>query len=87
MDPLDSPPSDHGSDRYGYVEVQGAPPDVSPSEEFVDRILARACQDCNPNLFIRWIGVEPGNPANAGNPWHVTVAHDDTCPRMKELES
>lgn len=74
-DPMDIPPTDHGSDRYGYVETQGAPAEVQPAEEYVDRLLATACLDCNPNLFLRWTGDDE-------QPWHVTVAHDNTCPSV-----
>lgn len=78
---------DHGSDRYGYVELINAPEGVLPPDRLVDRMLATACQDCNPNLFLRWVpATEPiVDPPNDwvdvhGQRWHLTVAHDDGCP-------
>ena len=86
-DPLDAPPADHGSDRYGYFEVSH-PDSVQLSETFellpwVLAIVDRPCADCNANVFMRWIGPDDG-PADERQNWHVTIAHDQTCP-MPEL--
>jgi hypothetical protein len=72
-DPLDHPPTDHGSDRYDYVEIVGAPADVQPKGEWFDRLLAEACPDCRANVFITWA------PQQAAS-WTVQIAHDETCP-------
>lgn len=92
-DPLDSPPVDHGSDRYNYVEVQNAPEGVLPPDHLVDHCLAMACQDCNPNLFFRW--TPPGESTEErwswldvhGHTWVVEVAHDEGCPTYKRLSN
>lgn len=72
-------PKDHGSDRYGYVEVVGAPANVTPSEALVESTFASACQDCNVNLFFDW---RPDLPAS----WEVRIAHDEGCPTYARLE-
>lgn len=83
LDP-DIPIKDHGSDRYGYVELINAPEGKAPAEHLVDELLGAACQDCNPNLFLRWIGPEDGDPDDRPN-WYVTAAHDETCPTYARL--
>lgn len=75
--------SDYWSDRQGVVELVGAPEDVTPSDALVDALLAE-CGDCNPNLSMRWLGTEaPDAPERAL--WHVTFAHDGTCPNVDRL--
>lgn len=83
-DPLDNPPADHGSDRYDYVEIIGAPPDVQPSGAWWDKLLQEPCPDCRANVFVYWRtdeqvaqGAEAGAPSSR---WSYTIAHDETCP-------
>lgn len=71
-------PEDQGSDRYGYVELIGAPPHVQPDEQWVD-VLLNTCPDCNVNLFMHW---DPDQRP----PWRVEFAHDSTCPWLKSHE-
>lgn len=87
-DPLDVPPPDHGSDRYRYVELQGAPPGVAPSAALVESLLEQSCLDCNPNLFMTWRPKGDGNTGDgsAESYWWVTVAHDTGCPTYARLE-
>lgn len=92
-DPLDSPPADHGSDRYNYVELSNAPEGVLPPDRLVDHLLDKACQDCNPNLFFRWVpdgesteGLWSWLDAH-GHTWDVTIAHDEGCPTYKRLSN
>lgn len=83
-DPLDKPPVDHGSDRYGYVEVD-APAGIRPSGEWLDRLLAAPCMDCNANVFLTWLLLDktPDDP----DAWHATIAHDRTCPAQNAREA
>ncbi len=74
---MSRPPADHGSDRYGYVEYSGAPEGVKPPDTLVNKAIVDACQDCNPNLFFRW--VRP-------HVWALTIAHDDSCPTLARIE-
>lgn len=68
---MDQPPLDHGSDRYGYIEVSGVGADLpDPPAKLIER--AR-CGDCLSNLFFRWDGER----------WTWTVAHDDSCPFLE----
>jgi len=53
-DPLDTPPVDHGSDRFDYVEVQ-APDGVRPIGEWWDRLIETPCPDCRANVFAKFI--------------------------------
>ena len=78
-DPLDHVPEDHGSDRYGYVELINAPLNVSPSPALVEQELA-ACLDCNVNVFFTW---RPDLKAS----WSVQIAHDEGCPMYAKLEA
>lgn len=88
MDPLDTFPEDYGSDRFGYVEIQGAPEGVGPSDQLVMELFMVACGTCSPNLFMRWapgagnLGVEGDPPGD----WWVTVAHDTDCATFDQLE-
>lgn len=76
---VDTPPADHGSDRYDYIEVE-APVGVDPPATLTNRLLV-ACLDCRANVFLRWLG---GDPA-ADSSWNVTVAHDDGCGSYPDL--
>lgn len=78
--PMDEVPLDYGSDRYDAVILVDAPPNVSPDSEWVDRVLADACLDCNPNLYLYW------RPWHDRGPWVVQVAHDDGCPMYAQLD-
>lgn len=79
---MTQPPKDHGSDRYDYVEVQ-APDGISPSGDWFDWLVShQQCSDCNPNLFLRYEGGAP----SLGESWHISVAHDDTCPWLALTE-
>lgn len=71
---MDEPPSDFGSDRYDYIEVQ-APTGVEPPASLLHDSL-EACGDCRANVFLRWDGAT----------WHRTIAHDDTCPTLARIE-
>lgn len=92
VDPIDTPPTDHGSDRYDYVELD-APPGVRPIGQWWDDLIAAPCPDCRANVFARWLGPDPaqyqlgavhfGQRAN----WHVTYAHDEQCPQLARLEA
>lgn len=78
------PPRDHGSDRHGHVEYAGAPTGIQPTEAVVEAMFVDACQDCRPDLSLRWVPSD--HPDHAwldanGQHWLVTVAHDQTCPR------
>lgn len=88
--PMDRPPVDHGSDRYDYVELIGAPEGVQPSGEWWDALLREACPDCRANVFVYWRtdeqiakGVEQGVSASR---WSYQIAHDDGCPTLARLE-
>lgn len=75
---MDSPPVDHGSDRFDYVELD-APVGILPGPIVRELLTHDWCPDCRSNVFARWVGV---NPTQVDNPasWSVTVAHDETCP-------
>lgn len=78
-DPMDRPPVDHGSDRYDYVEMIGAPEGIQPHGEWFDQLLATPCSDCRANVFITWAPDE-------SPPWTVEIAHDATCPHPDIVE-
>jgi hypothetical protein len=88
-DPMDSPPDDHGSDRFDYAEVDAPEGVGDPRGAWFEAIMAEPCADCRANVFFRWIGsgtgLYPNDPSIRYN-WSVTVAHDDGCPRL-EAES
>lgn len=69
----DIPSTDHGSDRYDYIEIQ-APDDIPPPAWLTADYMP--CPDCRANVFLRW----------ADEQWHVTIAHDDSCPSLAERE-
>lgn len=69
-----SPPSDYGSDRFDYVEID-APTGTPPPDWLTDEYMP--CQDCRANLFLRWTGTG----------WDVTIAHDATCSTLRALEA
>jgi hypothetical protein len=79
--PMDTPPEDHGSDRYDYVEID-APPGIRPLGEWFDQLIADPCPDCRANVFLLWGGSTPDD-AWRREAWHVTLAHDDTCPSLE----
>lgn len=83
MDPMDSPPADHGSDRYDYVEVINAPPGVAPHGEWWERMLAMPCPDCRANVFATY---QP-EVAPPQMPWSVQIAHDEGCPALARIEA
>jgi len=76
-DPMDLPPTDHGSDRYGYVEFEW--PDGMERPPLPVWLVEgyEPCLDCNANLFLTW-HVEGGH-------WHTVTAHDDGCPTYLAL--
>jgi hypothetical protein len=84
-DPMATPPTDHGSDRYDYVEVINAPPGVAPAGLWVDRIVDEPCPDCRANVFIRYAEPDATWPKSQGwtdkdgHTWYVAIAHDETC--------
>lgn len=80
-DPMDTPPVDHGSDRYDYVELIGAPKGIAPHGPWFDQLLEEACPDCRANVFIYY---EP--LAARVIPWRVEIAHDDTCPTLQNVD-
>jgi hypothetical protein len=83
---MDRPPLDSGSDRYDYVELIDAPLGVEPVGAWFDQLLREACKDCRANIFLLWQGASPamrGYP----NSWHITIAHDETCPWLEAAES
>ncbi len=79
-DPMDTPPADHGSDRYDYIEIQ-APQGIRPPDALMDRLL-EACPDCRPNVFVR---LESGSLTETRT-WQPTIAHDDGCPTFARIE-
>lgn len=87
-DPLDRPPADHGSDRYDYVELIGAPAGVKPDGIWWDRLIATPCPDCRANIFATWTPRHGMSAANAGarQYWEIKIAHDATCPNLQQLE-
>ncbi len=74
MSSMDRPPTDFGSDRYDYIEIDG-PPEMMPPSELLASCL-EACSDCRANVFLRW----------TAEGWERTVAHDETCPALTALE-
>lgn len=74
---MDTPPADHGSDRFDYIEVY-APEGMIPPVELIEDSLV-PCQDCRANVFIAW-DVEHRR-------WHRTIAHDETCPALAAMEA
>lgn len=76
IDPMDFPPVDHGSDRHGYIEVEG-PIGLDEWPDPPAYLVVNACADCVPNIFLRW----------DGRHWHRTIAHDDGCPTMGAIEA
>lgn len=85
MNPMDSPPADHGSDRYDYVEIT-APPGIRPIGEWWDGLLMVPCLDCRANLFVKFLGADhEANRAFEQDAWHITCAHDENCPTMDTL--
>ncbi len=83
-DPLDSPPTDHGSDRYDYVELAG-PPDIAPHGLWFERLLMQVCPDCRANAFLRFL--PDGDGVEQHPHWHLEVAHDDACPWLAKYEA
>lgn len=83
MDPMDELPTDYGSDRYDYIELIGKPDDVPLPGWLTDDWMP--CPDCRANAFIKYIQCRPPDPDNYR--WHVTVAHEDTCPTLARIES
>lgn len=55
IDPLDTPPTDHGSDRQLYVEIQGSPDGIDPSGTWWDQIMAQPCTGCRANIFAKFL--------------------------------
>lgn len=77
-DPMDTPPTDYGSDRYDYIEII-APAGIRPDGEWFERLCTDPpCQDCRANIFVRWTG----GPTDHALSWDVKIAHDETCPFM-----
>ena len=76
---VEQPPTDHGSDRYDYVELIDAPPHVAPHGEWWEALMAEPCPDCRANIFARWTGSQV-------QPWRVSIAHDDGCPTLAKFE-
>lgn len=75
------PPSDHGSDRYDYVEVSSES-GRTPSGSWWEALLAEPCPDCRANIFA--IELTDG-PEDDRNSWLIQIAHDDTCPAYAHL--
>jgi hypothetical protein len=81
---MGTPPADHGSDRYDYVEVQ-APPGARPIGQWWDDLIAAPCPDCRANVFARWLGSDSVQRRfNDRINWDITIAHDETCPAIGE---
>lgn len=87
-DPMDTPPTDHGSDRYDYVELQ-SPQGMRPIGQWWDDLIAVPCLDCRANVFAAWVGPDPEEVWDMDDPvtamsdrdnWHISIAHDDSCP-------
>lgn len=84
-DPMDTPPVDHGSDRYDYIEVDSPSGDL-PSGLWWEEAQAEACPDCRANLFVKWTPLARStDPADARN-WTMTTAHDPSCPWLAKHE-
>jgi len=83
---MDRPPADHGSDRYDYVEVQ-APPGIRPIAQWWDDLIAAPCPDCRANVFAMLIAGAPARLDNQGRGWRIAIAHDNTCPTLRNEET
>lgn len=67
--------TDHGAGWYDHVELAWAEGTNAHPPEWLTADWM-PCQDCRANAFLRWDGER----------WHVTVAHDATCPTLAALE-
>lgn len=91
-DPMNTPPVDHGSDRYDYVEIQKTRPGVEPHPQLLAD-LDPPCPDCRANLFLRLNRPDPtwpparGHMDANGHVWYVAIAHDHTCPTLAKEEN
>lgn len=74
----ENPPVNHGSDRFDYVEATWRTKEPSPEQ--VKEALKIQCPDCRVNVFIREDDEIDGS-------YHVTVAHDETCPWLAKREA
>lgn len=72
---MDRPPTDHGSDRYDYIEVDAPAGVALPPWLNADW---RPCLDCRANAFLTW-------QADTGR-WKVRIAHDTGCPVLAAAE-
>lgn len=81
---MDTPPSDHGSDRYDYVEVE-APPGIRPIGEWWDMFIEKPCPDCRANVFATFIATS-ADEAWRPTAWQIDIAHDDGCPFLARVE-
>lgn len=66
--------SDYHPDRYDVIEIVGQPEGVPLPDWLTADWMP--CQDCRANAVIRW----------REGQWHVTVAHDETCPVLAAIE-
>lgn len=64
---------DYFPDRYDVIEVVGGEGHALPEWLTADYM---PCGDCRANMVVRW--TERG--------WHMTVAHDETCPALAAME-
>jgi hypothetical protein len=72
---MDHPPAGHhGADRFDYVELDGPPDAPLPPWLTADWM---PCGDCRANAFLKW----------RDGRWEVTIAHDETCPALRTIES
>lgn len=70
------PPTDHGSDRYDYIEIDN--PDEAPLPDWLTSDWM-PCADCRANAFLKY--------ESDVRAWNMTIAHDDGCPRLLREES
>lgn len=69
--------SDHNyhPELYGQVETEWRT--RPPCQAYIDRALATECPDCNVNVVLRETPDQDGV-------FLLIVAHDETCPWLRE---
>lgn len=68
-------PATYGEGWYDRIEIE-APKGMAPPAWLTADWMP--CMDCRANAVIRWLVDE--------DRWHVTIAHEDTCPELAKHE-
>lgn len=68
--------TDHGAGLYDLIEISGPRDAPLPAWLTADWM---PCADCRANAFLTWVEDK--------QVWHVTVAHDDSCPVLLAAEN